>query len=176
MTMSGILGRAAVLGLLLGTGCGSTAESIIKAAPVGAPEQLFDASCDAVEPAAVHALETVGLAIKTRSREAAQRRLAAESPPNGTSWGEAVLVVVEPREQQCRVVVHTEKLSATNVTAKASWAPEVFAGIAADLAATPPIAADPALIPAGGPTATGCTKDTDCKGDRVCANGACTAP
>jgi len=30
--------------------------------------------------------------------------------------------------------------------------------------------------PAPAPTTSGCTKDTDCKGDRVCTNGACVDP
>lgn len=34
---------------------------------------------------------------------------------------------------------------------------------------TPPVVAVPAV-------AAGCTKDTDCKGDRICAAGACVAP
>ena len=42
--------------------------------------------------------------------------------------------------------------------------------------ARPPAAPSPAAAAPATPRLTGCGKDTDCKGDRICVNGACQDP
>jgi len=65
--------------------------------------------------------------------------------------------------------------------------PSPASGVAAGAApqapasATPPVTAPAAAAPDASatpatPCLTGCGKDTDCKGDRVCVNGACQDP
>ena len=60
------------------------------------------------------------------------------------------------------------------------WAASVEDGLAETVAAlvAPGTRANAELVGSGGaaPASGGCSKDTDCKGDRVCVRGACEAP
>ena len=54
-------------------------------------------------------------------------------------------------------------------------APSAPASVPAPAAAVL-VAPAPASAPPATPCLTGCGKDTDCKGDRICVNGSCQAP
>ncbi len=58
------------------------------------------------------------------------------------------------------------------------WVPASFTPPAAapNLIGPIPPAAGPSQVPSTEPAQTGCTKDTDCKGVRICVSGACVDP
>ncbi len=85
-------------------------------------------------------------------------------------------------QARCERLVREESPGATPAT------PTVPAPLAASAAASPVETARPPVPPPPGATApqvpatpaspclTGCGKDTDCKGDRICVNAACQDP
>jgi hypothetical protein len=86
-------------------------------------------------------------------------------------------------QARCERLVGAESPGATPSPASgaaASAAPQAAASATPSAATAPPgpAPAVPVAAPAtpATPCLTGCGKDTDCKGDRICVNGACQDP
>jgi len=83
-------------------------------------------------------------------------------------------------QARCEQLVREESPGATPSPASevaASAAPPAAASAPPAVeAARPPEAPSPAAATPATPRLTGCGKDTDCKGDRICVNGACQDP
>jgi hypothetical protein len=103
--------------------------------------------------------------------------MLTSSGANGFTWGAFMGAWVEPAKPgHCLVTVVTKRRMAVNAatTLTETTFHERFAqAIAASVAATQPPTSS--AIPVSG-NQTGCMKDTDCKGSRICVNGACADP
>jgi hypothetical protein len=111
-------------------------------------------------------VQGAGLAIKERAGDT----IVADTEISLFSYGEVVRVTMRESSAGCVVAVLTKRKLATNVTARDTYAADIFARIDAALSAVP------ASSPPPPPTIPGCTKDTDCKGDRICVDAACMSP
>jgi hypothetical protein len=96
---------------------------------------------------------------------------------DGFSWGTFMGAWTEPANPgQCFVTVVTKRKMAVGVATvltESTFHDRFAQAVAASVAASQPTATS--VVPVNGNQA-GCTKDTDCKGNRICVNGACTDP
>jgi len=100
--------------------------------------------------------------------------MLTSSGANGFTWGAFMGAWVEPvKPGHCLVTVVTKRKMAVNAatTLTESTFHDRFAqAVAATRPASPPSTLPVTVNQAG------CTKDTDCKGNRICTNGACGDP
>jgi hypothetical protein len=93
-----------------------------------------------------------------------ERLVRAESPGSTPSPASGVAVSASP------------PTAASASPAVPAPAPAAIVPVAPAVETARPAAPSPAAAAPAAPCLTGCGKDTDCKGDRICVNGACQDP
>lgn len=105
----------------------ATPASMVEAA--GAHDRRFqtNASCGEVADHIIPSLLDLGFRIEIGPlREACPMEIVARRPASALSWGELVRVRLYEAEHRSMLAIGTERVLATNLTARPDWADEIY--------------------------------------------------